>query len=133
MENPQSKAIVKNQTCSKPWKRHTLVFIGNKWGSYDSKGERFVTVSKKVKIGTIKIIRKVSLDFLFDVLLCELSKLHMGGGKFIAHLINNIGHCRRDSELNQYDLLSLNRVVRMDQIVFTGDAVSFLKAWSISS
>lgn len=57
----------------------------------------------------------------------------MGGGKFIAHLINNIGHCRRDSELNQYDLLSLNRVVRMDQIVFTGDAVSFLKAWSISS
>lgn len=57
----------------------------------------------------------------------------MGGSKFIAHWTNNIGHCRRDSELNQYDLLSLNRVVRMDQIVFTGDAVSLLKAWSISS
>ena len=57
----------------------------------------------------------------------------MGGGKFIAHLTNNIGHCRRDSELNQYDLLSLNRVVRIDQIVFAGDAGSFFKALIISS
>lgn len=57
----------------------------------------------------------------------------MGGGKFIAHLTNNNGQCRRDSELNQYDLLSLNRVVRTDQIVFTGDAVSLLKAWIMSS